>query len=174
MSDTGWKSPIGYEDNTGVSNPENAYSSDNSYAVFNDYFMDSIEYKLSTISIPIGATIKGIEVSVEANITMPSGGYNLMIQLSKDGGSSFTTAKSSVIKGSTDVNYVYGGSTDLWGATWSYSDFSSNFRIKLQINATLGDGYFINVDHVQIKIYYEDPPPIIGEKYPLPPFRRVA
>ena len=156
MADTGWKSPIGYEDNTGVSNPKNAYSSDDSYAVFNDYSMDSVEYKISAISIPAGATIKGIEVAVEANTTVPSGGYNLMVQLSKDGGSSFTTAKSSTIKGSTDVNYTYGGQTDLWGTTWSYSDFGSNFRIKLQINATIGDGYFINVDHIRIKVYYTE------------------
>ncbi len=49
---------------------------------------------------------------------------------------------------------MYGSSTDLWGTTWSYSDFGSNFRIKLQINATLADDYFINVDHIQIKVYY--------------------
>ena len=174
MADTGWKSPIGYEDNTGVSSPENAYSSDDSYAVFNDYSMDSVEYKISAISIPAGATIKGIEVAVEANTTMPSGGYNLSTQLSKDGGGSFTTAKNCTIIGLTDVSYTYGGQTDLWGTTWSSSDFGSSFRIKLQIQATIGDGYFTNVDHVQIKIYYEDPPPIIGKKYPLPPFRRVT
>lgn len=172
MSDTGWVSPSGYEDNNGVINPGNAYSSNNTYAVFDDFWYNSVEYKTFGISIPTGATINGIEVSVEANTTMTAGGYRLEVQLSKDGGGTFSTAKSATVTGATDTNYTYGGSSDLWGETWTDSSFGSNFRIKPEIQATIGDGYYINVDHIQIKVYYTESGPTVGVKYPLPPFKR--
>ena len=161
MSDTGWKSPGGYEDNDGVVDPANAYSSNNLYAVFDDWWYNNVEYKTFSISIPSGATITGVEVSVEANDTLPSGGYYLNVQLSTDGGSSFSTAKSATIIGSTDKNYTYGGSSDLWGETLTYNSFGDNFRVKLTSQATVGDGYYINVDHIQIKVYYTELGPVV-------------
>ncbi len=178
MSDTGWKSPGAYEDNRTdelywlVSNPENVYLSDNSYAFFDDWYWHSVEYKsFSSLSIPSGAIIDGIEVAVEAKIS--SGSHNLYIALSTDGGSNFTSDKTKSISATSDTEYTFGGSADTWGGNFNSGSFGNDFRVRVLTLDTLGDGYDIYIDHIQIKVYYTDnSTPVVGQKYALPPFKR--
>jgi hypothetical protein len=71
MADTGWQSPDSYENVAGiVTTPQNAYASDNTYAVFDPNSNERVDYYgFDFSSIPSGSQIDGIEISVEAYLS---------------------------------------------------------------------------------------------------------
>ena len=101
-----------------------------------------------------------------------------------------------------DNDVILGGSSDLWGKTWLYTSFStSNFRVRIEstypkyhkfwgFSLSIPSGSIVNgisveltgcqsdfgqvaiQDTLRVKVYYTEIGPIVGEKYPLPPFRR--
>jgi len=153
--DGGWKQPssstvIDNGTGSGAINPNNAFSSDNSYAVF-DHYDDIVSYRNFGLDIPAGATINGIQVSGEANRPDPR---TLDFSLSWDGGSHFTATKNLGSYPSTDKTLIAGGVSDTWGRTWSVSDFSnSNFRVRAD-TVTSGPGDTLNLDQLQVKVHY--------------------
>ncbi len=148
-SDTNYKSPTASTTVINVTNPNNAFSSDNSYAVF-DANNDQVDYVNFTFGIPAGSTIDGIEVRTEGNRT---GNRDLHISLSWNGLN--FTAEDPVAFSGTDSQIVLGGATDTWGRAWSYNDFSDgNFRLRAR---TSGGNNLVNLDHVQIKVFFTEP-----------------
>lgn len=187
MSDTGWKSPgtVVNDSSFGTdvwSNPENAMSANGSYASVSGM---SSTYRYTQLlkgtnfgfSIPAGSTINGIAIQVkrynEYQYTYDEGVY-----IVKADGSIGTSNKAlATAWGQTNVYFDYGGSTDLWGETWMASNINdTDFGVALYVKyndssgGSIGNGVFI--DHIQIKVYYTEPTPTIGTKYPLPAFRR--
>jgi YD repeat-containing protein len=63
--DTGWCAPSGYDGGGSLTNPGNAYASDNQYVVATASDQFQIHKNFNIPTIPTGATINGIEVSVE-------------------------------------------------------------------------------------------------------------
>jgi len=150
--DGGWNAPTSYTNNNSVTNPGNAYASNDSYAVFNDQ-NDRVDYRDFDLNIPSGSTIDGIEVSGEANRPDPR---TLDILLSWNGGSNFTASKNLGSYPVSDKTNIAGGVSDTWGRTWSAGDFSNgNFRLRADA-VTSGPGDVIDLDQVQIKIHYSD------------------
>lgn len=144
--DTGLKSPT--VSGTGSwTNPNNAFSSDNSYA--SGLMATSQIYSTFTLS-GIGATIFGVEILIEANIVGMSGLIN--VDLSWNSGSTWTSTKSAnYTAGAGDTVVTIGGSADTWGRSWSSSDFSdSNFRVRLTNSSATN----ISVDHVQARVTF--------------------
>lgn len=106
--------------------------------------------------IPVGATILGIEVIVEYRSDGGSGGETVRmdVQLSWNNGSNFTSAIQGDNHGTTEVQKTYGGSTELWGRSWSQSEFADG---TFMLRATAQkQGTFPNaeVDYVAVKVYY--------------------
>ena len=103
-------------------------------------------------TLPAGATITGAEVLL-TDVYVTSGTGTFDIQISIDGGSSFS---SSITSGTIDTSggtddYTVGGSTQLWGLNWSgFSDLS-----QLQVKGLNGS---VNIfsDHVRLKLYYTE------------------
>ena len=103
-------------------------------------------------SLPGGATVTGAEVELQGTY-VSSGTGTFDIQISIDGGSSFS---SSITSGTIDTSggtddYTVGGSTQLWGLNWSgFSDLS-----QLQVKGLNGS---VNIfsDHVRLKLYYTE------------------
>ncbi|MEZ6048647.1 MAG: putative Ig domain-containing protein [Planctomycetaceae bacterium] len=107
-------------------------------------------------SIPSTATIKGITVTLETDSSVASPLLTgFPVQISKNG----TTSSGN--PGTTTGTWqggqvVYGGSTDLWGTTWSPSDInSSNFGVLVAPDLSLGSSDF-DVYSAKIDISYED------------------
>ncbi len=100
-------------------------------------------------SLPGGATITGAEVLL-SNTYVSSGTGTFDIQLSIDGGSSFSTSITSGTMTTTNTNdFTLGGSSNLWGLNWSsFSDLS-----QLQVKGLNGSTNIFS-DHVQIKLHY--------------------
>jgi hypothetical protein len=108
------------------------------------------------LSIPSGATINGIEVRLDAYIdSTASTTRRLCVDLSWDGGTSWTTAKQI---GSnltiSQATYTLGTASDTWGRAWSIGDFSNaNFRVRVTDVANSTARTF-SLDWVPVRVTY--------------------
>jgi hypothetical protein len=153
-ADTGFESPSSTGDPSNQwTNPTNAYVSNNNRTYTNTYWAKQ-SYGGFGFSIPSGATIDGIEYDIEA-LENPTRGSTLVVGgLSWDAGSHNVTKNTSPLTTSETIK-VLGGSTDTWGRTWSDTDFSNtNFRAYIGATASIYDA--IQVDHIQVKVYYTE------------------
>ena len=152
--DGGWSAPSNFANNHNVSHPARAYSSDDSYAVFNKN--DWVDYFDFGLNIPSDALINGIEVAVEGNRNEER---TLDVSLSWDGGESWTSDDTGVKNfGSTytssDSTVVLGGSEDMWGRSWLASE-SDDFGIRVAADSSTTNQ--LSLDQIQVKVYYTVP-----------------
>jgi hypothetical protein len=144
----GWAAPTASLAGAGVVNPNNAWTSNELSADFNNGG-DTEDYGTFGLSVPGGATINGIEVSLEGRIA--GGGRTMNVSLSGDNGGSFTSVKNQAFVG-TETTYILGGPTNNWSATWSPDNCTNaNFRVRLTTTAGGGDLY---IDQLQVKVHY--------------------
>jgi hypothetical protein len=106
-------------------------------------------------NIPATAAIKGIEVRLDARTDNTSGSPKICIEISWDGGSNWTTAKTTTTLNTTETTYVLGGPTDTWSRTWSYTNFSNaNFRIRVSDVASNTSRDFY-LDYIAVNVTYQ-------------------
>jgi len=198
MSDTGWVS-AGTATNAvnggdaAWTNVDNIKTSNNSYSTAtktNSTAGEKTQCLQATnfgFNIPAGSTINGIEVGIEEKASHQSSylwvadyvSGNGGVFIIKSDGTIGTTNRGLGIDdkwATTDTEESYGSSTDLWGETWTSSDINdSDFGVCVQpVIRPTGADVTAYVDHIQIKVYYTESSetPIVGVKYPLPPFKR--
>ena len=107
-------------------------------------------------SIPPGATIDGIAVTVEGHVSAITT-RSFDISLSYNGGTNWTAEENIGALTLTDETYTVGGAADKWGySSWTPTILNSNnFRVRLDV--TLGQiGTWIYCDSVQVRVYYRD------------------
>jgi len=132
MADTGWKSPstVVSDDTVGTvawSNPDNAKTSNNSYAVASE---------IGELENPYDKVVK----LVDETGTVVGSNY-----AETDVGDIWST--------SADGTVTYGGNTDLWGSTWSATDLNdSDFGLVLQATASFGDSEYLKVTNFGFSI----------------------
>lgn len=106
-------------------------------------------------NIPGTATIQGIEVRLDARADSTSGAPKICVQLSRDGGSTWTTAKSTPTLTTTDATYILGGPADKWGFAWTLSDLSNaNFRVRL-INVASNTSRDFSLDWIAVRTTFQ-------------------
>lgn len=104
--------------------------------------------------IPDGATIRGVEVRLDARADSTSGSPKIYVQLSGDGGATWTTAKSTATLGTTMKSYTLGSATDTWSKTWGVSNFTNtNFRVRL-INVASNTSRDFYLDWVAVRVHH--------------------
>lgn len=112
-------------------------------------------------SLPSTATISGIKVEVKCKQGAPGtgdiidGGFKLL-----KAGVITGTARSAAGSWSTTSTYrTYGGSSDLWGTTWTYNDINNpGFGVNIVANEDGGiNPRTAYVDATRITIYYTIP-----------------
>lgn len=131
-------------DNNGYqTNPANVFANDGLFAVDTNSGTSSSTSCTSIrkdrhifsnygINIPSGATITGIEVRADGRADSTSGAPRFCVQISWDGGVTWTTAKTTSTLTTSEATYMLGNAGDLWGRSWSLSDFSNaNFRVRI-------------------------------------------
>ena len=108
---------------------------------------------MAAASSPVPA-IDGIELVVEFRAN--SGSVGADVELSWNGGAGYTSSgKGFTTTSQSDVTQTLGSSSDTWGRTWSDSELNNtNFRVRA--NKT-GTGNPVEVDHIQVKIFYTAP-----------------
>jgi hypothetical protein len=174
MTTAGPNSPSTVADNGGGayswSNPSNATSSNNSYAVCSG-ISDGPDAALSNrlkatgfgFAIPTGATITGVVAEFE--IKAATGGSSVdvtdeEVKLVKAGTASGTNKGGGAGAGitNTEAYKSYGGSSDLWGNSLSPSDVNdSGFGVQWQGSFNEDNSSDISIDHIRITVYYTLP-----------------
>lgn len=153
-------------DNNGFdSNPTRAYTNNSSYAIDtnsgsgtstdcagND--KDRHIYYNYDLAVPTGGTINGIQVMLDARVDSSSNAPHMCVQLSWDGGTTWTTTKTTPTLSTSQTTYTLGGPTDTWGRTWNGSDFSNaNFRVRIT-NVASSTSRDFSLDWVAVDVSY--------------------
>jgi hypothetical protein len=131
------------------SNGANAYDGQNGTYATTD--TDTASSTFYDYHLPIsGNTIGGVTVQLEI-AAFPAGG-TIDVQLSWDGGSTWTSVKTTSALTASDTIVTLGSNSDKWGrSAWSAADFSdTNFRVRLTANTSSNTIY---VDAIKVKVY---------------------
>jgi len=153
-------------DNNGYEvNPSNAYANDSIFAVDNNSSTgtntsctnnkkDKHLFYNYGISLPGTAVIEGIEIRLDAKVDSTSGAPKLCIQLSWDGGVSWTTAKSTGTLSTAEQTFILGSPADIWGHTWTPSQLSNaNFRVRI-IDVSSSTASDFSLDWIAVRVTY--------------------
>jgi hypothetical protein len=162
--DTGWRSPSsnaatsggdgdGFEDN-----PGGAYADGGSWAYSQDGSGDRHIYSDFDIDIPAGATVEGIEVSLDGwkDDGSTSAYYN--VQLSWDGGNSWTGAwPTAYLWREVEQTFTVGGTSSSWGRSWTRDQLlNENFRVRI-VSVCSWEGRDFYLDWVRVRVTYNAP-----------------
>jgi hypothetical protein len=105
-------------------------------------------------SVPGGSTIQGIEVKLNSRADSTTGAPKFCVELSWNGGASWTTAVSSATLSTTETMYTLGGVTNTWGRTWTNTDFdNAKFRVRLVMVSSNNSRDF-SLDWVGVQVRY--------------------
>jgi len=143
-------------------NPSNAKASDNSYATATGNFVETQYLKATNFgfAIPEGATIIGIVGEVERHASEKGTGYNIA-WLYGEKIVKANAIKTEASKGhhlfatmpTTDTIETCGGSSDLWGQSWTPADINnSGFGFAFQ--AWIQENLTVFIDQVRLTVYY--------------------
>jgi hypothetical protein len=115
---------------------------------------DRHRYFNYAIAIPSGCAVKGIEVRLDWWLDSVMTTNSMSAELSWNGGSSWTAAKTDPVETTAEHSAVLGGVTDGWGRSWTAGDLSNaNFRVRLAANSggPLRDFF---LDWVAVRVSY--------------------
>ena len=99
--------------------------------------------------------IHGVQVRLDAMADATGGSPKICVQLSWNGGITWTTAKTTATLSTTEGTYLLGGTSDTWGRTWSASDFNNaNFRLRvIDVAGNTSRDFFL--DYVAVNLTYQ-------------------
>ncbi|RPH60198.1 MAG: hypothetical protein EHM89_09330 [Acidobacteria bacterium] len=110
------------------------------------------------LSIPSGSVIRGIEVRLDGKVESTSSSPKFCVQLSWNGGSSWTTAKTTPRLSTNEASYVLGSLSDLWGRNWTTGNFgNSSFRVRV-ISVASSTSRDFSLDWVAVRVTHEPAP----------------
>jgi hypothetical protein len=106
-------------------------------------------------NLPSTAVIQGIEVRLDARADSNGGAPRLCIEISWNGGASWTAVKNTSNITTTQATYILGGAADTWGRTWTAGDFSNaNFRIRVtDVSNNANRDFFL--DYIAVNVAYQ-------------------
>jgi hypothetical protein len=167
---TGWLSPnadavqSGGDGNGYQNSPTNAYTNNSSFAVdtnsgtntstnCTNAGKDRHNFYNYNVAIP-GTTIDGIEVRLDARADAASGTPQICVQLSWDGGITWTNTKTTAMLTTTEATYILGGTVDNWGRTWTTSNLlNTNFRLRvIDVSSNTARDFYL--DYIAVRVTY--------------------
>jgi hypothetical protein len=116
---------------------------------------DKHDFYTFNVSLPAGASIRGIEVQLNAKADSTSNSPKICVQLSWDGGTTWTAAQTTATLTTSTAAYNLGGAANNWGRTWAATDFSNPaFRVRL-INVASSTARTFSLDALAVRISYQ-------------------
>ncbi|MEE8391045.1 MAG: hypothetical protein V3S14_09655, partial [Anaerolineae bacterium] len=169
--DTGWLSPSADQADSGGDgdgfeiNPSNAYADGSSYAESRDNGnstdqTDRHRFYDYDFAVPADATVEGIEVRLDWWMDAPPrGNSTLGVDLSWDGGASWTVPQVDSQDSITEHTAILGAVDDMWNRTWLPDEFSNtNFRVRVHSFSSMDDRDFY-LDWVPVRVTFSTPTP---------------
>jgi len=157
----------GAGDNNGYqTNPTNAFVDDSLFAVDANSGnatgtgcagggKDKHNFYNYGINLPPTAAVQGIQVRLDARADATGGSPRICVQISWDGGATWTTTKQTSTLTTTEATYTLGSSSDTWGRTWALNDFTNaNFRIRI-IDVASNTSRDFRLDYIAVNITYQ-------------------
>jgi hypothetical protein len=154
-------------DNNGYqTNPMNAFNDNSVFAVdtnsgsnsntsCTNNGKDKHHFYNYNFNLPPTAVIKGIQVRLDARVDATGGNPKICVQISWNGGSSWTTAKQTATLGTSENTFILGNPSDTWGRTWAVGNFSNaNFRIRV-IDVAGNANRDFSLDYVAVNVTYQ-------------------
>jgi WD40 repeat protein len=157
-------------DNNGFeTTPANAYANDGQFAVDTNSgtgtgttctgtSKDKHVFYNYGANLPAGVTIKGIQVRLDAKADSTTGAPKMCVQLSWDGGTTWTATKTTATLTTTEVTYLLGSNADTWGHTWNTTGTSelsdTKFRVRV-INVASNTNRDFSLDWVAVQVAYQ-------------------
>lgn len=137
-------------------NPSNASASDGSFATSVLLISQLSNYLKATgfgFFVPLDAIINGILVEIQQQSTVSTGTTDNSVKIVKGGIISGNEKATGVSWPTSEAYQSYGGSSDLWGLTWTPSDInSSNFGVACSADAVLAST--AEIDYIRITVYW--------------------
>jgi hypothetical protein len=101
-----------------------------------------------------GTSVQGIEVRLDARADSGSGQPKLCVEISWNGGASWTAVKNTPTLSATQTTYILGGPGDTWGRTWAFGDFSNaNLRVRVtNVSNNANRDFFL--DYIAVNVTY--------------------
>lgn len=132
-----------------------AFIDEVSYAENNDGADDRQQYYDYSISIPAEcSTVAGIEVRLDWWLDDTAGGNSMSVELSWDGGTSWTSTKTDNTETTSEHSGSFGGSSDTWGRSWTATELNNtNFRVRVTSISDDGTRDFF-LDWAPVRVYY--------------------
>ncbi|MBI2783305.1 MAG: S8 family serine peptidase [Gammaproteobacteria bacterium] len=171
LRNTGFRAPtVNYRDSGGDGNgyeisPGYAYSTNGVSAIdYNsgtttstsctDGGKDKHRFYNFGFAIPTTAAVKGLQVQLKARADSSLGSPAICVQISWNGGQSWTAPKRTATLGTTLTTYALGSATDTWGRSWSPGDFTNtNFRVRV-IDVASSTARDFSLDSVAVNVSY--------------------
>jgi hypothetical protein len=160
--DTGFTDPSAAATDTGGDNdgfelnPTNAFADGGGYASNINGPDDRHRFYNYGFSIDSACEILGIQVRLDWWLDSTSGSNSMSVELSWDGGTSWTAAKTDATETTSEHTGLLGSYGDTWGRTWSPADFSdANFRVRVTSNGANARDFFL--DWVPVRVYSGPP-----------------
>jgi hypothetical protein len=80
----------------------------------------------------LGTSILGIQVALTGSVSSTKNGPKFCVQLSWDGGTSWTAGKTTGSLTTTTSTFTLGGTADTWGHAWTAAELGSgSFRVRI-------------------------------------------
>jgi hypothetical protein len=97
-------------------------------------------------------SVNGIQVRADVGQNNTTGTNQVCIQLSRDAGTTWTTAKSVALAGTAIATYNFGATNDTWGRTWTGAQLSNaNFRVRvIDVTNQTTKSFFLEYLAVQV------------------------
>jgi putative pyrroloquinoline-quinone-binding quinoprotein/IPT/TIG domain-containing protein len=142
-----------YANDSSVTSDANSGTNKNTSCTNNG--KDKHRYSNYNFNLPVAAVIRGIQVRLDARVDATGGSPKMCVQLSWDGGTTWTAAKSTMTLSTTEAAYILGSTSDTWGRTWISSNFSNaNFRLRvIDVAGNASRDFFL--DYVPVNVIYQ-------------------
>jgi hypothetical protein len=102
----------------------------------------------------LGSSILGIQVQLTGSVNATAGSPRYCVQLSSDGGSTWTAAKQTLVLTTSTATYLLGGTADTWGRSWTAADFGSGLRVRI-IDSATSNSLTFSLDSVGVSVTYQ-------------------
>ncbi|MBI5825072.1 MAG: metallophosphoesterase [Chloroflexi bacterium] len=117
---------------------------------------DTHRYFNYNFSIPTGATIKGIQVRLDAMADSAVGDPKMCVSISPNNGQLYSAWKNTPTLGTSETTYLVGSAINLWGLSWSADSFTNNnFRLRIR-NVSSNTESDFSLDWVSVNVSYSN------------------
>lgn len=142
----------------GFTDANNAFSSDDQYATAPATVSLSQvygNYDIGDDEVPDDANVEGIVVRLDWKADAVGDNAKAQVELSWDGGTTWTTAEADSSPSTTEETVTLGGSGEDWGHSWTTSQLTdANFQVRVTFSADVAKTF--SLDWVPVTIYYTE------------------